>query len=103
MLIPKRQKVGRIKPKRLQDKRHLHFVAGLACCCCKRKPVQCHHLLRGPVRGIGLRAGDDQVIPLCPECHQKLHHSGDEIGFLTGHGINGMALAAKLWKESHEK
>ena len=99
--VPKNQPVGRIKPKRLQNRNHLERIAGMACCCCGSKPVQCHHLLREVVRGMGLRAGDDKVIPLCPDCHMALHMSGDETAFLLAWGVDGPELAIELWEESN--
>ena len=104
MLIPKGTKPRRIKPRRLQDRSHLEYVASLPCCIptCRKTPVQVHHILRGVIRGTGLRAGDDKVLPLCFECHRKLHDYGDETWFLEQHGIDGLDLAAQLWELSHE-
>jgi hypothetical protein len=100
---PKAPPRKRIKPKRVQCKKHLAYVAMLPCCCCGRKPVVIHHLLRGdPKRGMGRKAGDDYTIPCCPEHHWQLHDAGDETKFLEGYGVNGPELAARLWGESHE-
>ncbi len=104
MLIPKGQKSNRMKPGRIKDKGHLAYVAGFPCCCCGVKPVVCHHLLRAdPKRGMGRKAGDNFVIPMCPMCHQKLHLNGNEIEFLDLYGVNGLEIAQTLWETSHEK
>ena len=83
MMIPKGVKPKRIKPKRTSNKKHLEWVATLPCCICGKFGVQVHHLLRAdPKRGTGRKAGDE--------------------GFYLGqHGIDGVALAAKLWRSSN--
>lgn len=106
MQILKGQPVKRMKPRRLQDKKHLEFVASQPCACCGRMPVQCHHLIGnygdgGPVRGASLRAGDNFTIALCPTCHRNLHLDGNERRFLTTCGVDGLALAERMWRESH--
>ncbi len=104
MQIPKGTKPPRNKPKRLQDRAHLEFVASLACCCCGKMPVQVHHLIGryvgGPIRE-GIKAGDSFTIALCFRHHDLLHNNGNEIEFLNGYGVDGLAQAAKNWSESH--
>ena len=96
--VPKGKKPRRIKPKRLHDKAHLAFVAQLPCVVCGMMPVVCHHLLRGdPKRGMGRKAGDDYVIPLCPSCHTALHNHGNETAFLEARGVDGLKAARKVW------
>ena len=102
MQIPKGKKPKRIKPKRTSDKQHLMYVAGLPCCICGTFGVQVHHLLKGdPKRGTGRKAGDEFVIPLCHHHHQGLHLCGGEGFYLSQYNVDGPALAAKLWEESH--
>ncbi len=105
-MIPKYPKHGRMKPKRLQSKKHLEFVASKPCCICGALGVACHHLIgnygpEGPIRGWGLRAGDNFVIPLCQKCHGELHANGNERGYLALFGVDGITVASKLWGESH--
>lgn len=99
MLIPKGKKPKRIKKGRVKDEKHLANVRQMPCCCCGApSPSQPHHLRRAPGTGMGLKAGDNWVIPLCYLCHDEIHHvSGDEIGFLEDHGVDGIALARNLW------
>ena len=100
---PKGQKVNRIKPGRTKDKAHLQFVASLPCCICGQFGSQAHHLMRAdPKRGIGRRAGDEYAIPLCLNHHTGLHLCGGEEFYLRQFGIDGPALAAQLWRDSHE-
>lgn len=107
MLLPKAPKHGRIKPRRQSDKKHLEYVASQPCVCCGRSSGPPHHLIGnygkdGPVRGWGLRAGDKFVIPMCPEHHTGLHNDGNEQRYLAQYCVDGLAMAAKLWVESHD-
>ena len=60
-------------------------VASLGCCICRRlgfgpTPAMVHHIRTG--KGMGVRADDDETIPLCHE-----HHQGET-------GIHGMGRKA---------
>ena len=100
--VPKGIKPGRMKPKRLVDRVHRAYVAKQPCCCCGALSVEVHHLLRAdPKRGMGRKAGDNFTVPLCPEHHRNLHMAGNEVEFLSRYCVDGLALAAKLWGESH--
>lgn len=60
-----------------------------------------HHLLDGPVRGWGLKAGDDETIPLCHEPHHgELHRNGDETAYLEAHGVKDAPGLAKALYEA---
>lgn len=53
-------------------------VAALGCLTCRNSgrgatPAQVHHLTGYPFRGIGQKAADAFVVPLCPSCHADLH------------------------------
>lgn len=67
--------------------------------------VQAHHLMRpwSGVRGMGMKAGDENAIPLCATHHSELHHRGDELAFFSESGYSpnyGKALAYGLWLAS---
>ncbi|MDR2219742.1 MAG: hypothetical protein LBE24_04085 [Methylobacillus sp.] len=49
-------------------KSHLNRVAALPCCLCGAMPVELHHIREG--QGMGQRAGDMLVIPVCADCHR---------------------------------
>ena len=100
---PKGTKTARMKPKRLHDRKHLDYVAEKPCCCCGGFPVEVHHLLKAdPKRGMGRKAGDNFVVPLCPFCHRMVHNHGNETLIFEQYGVDGPKLAAELWSESHE-
>jgi len=66
------------------EKRHLERIAQLPCVLCGAHGVHVHHLREG--QGMGQRASNFLVIPLCPECH-------------TGHlGLHGNRALLKVRK-----
>lgn len=54
---------------------HLRYVRTLACFICGIKPVEVHHTLfpERTSRGMGRKAGDDEVVPVCAEHHRQAH------------------------------
>ena len=74
---------------RYTNKKHLLWLAEKPCILqsytkgfCSND-IQVHHLLK-PLyskRGMGLRAGDKDCVPLCVRCHRKLHLKGNEFKF----------------------
>lgn len=59
-------------------KRWMGLVASLGCIACRNAgrgatPAQIHHLTGHPFRGIGKKASDAFVLPLCVMCHTSLH------------------------------
>ncbi len=107
MKLPPRiaREVARPEPKVREGMNagHLAFVRSLPCACCHREPAgEAHHLLRvqAGARGMGLKAADRWAIPLCQEHHTALHRHGGEETWLATHGVDGRALAARLWSVS---
>lgn len=68
-------------------------------------PTQVHHLLKPAdgKRGWSLRAGDDQVVPLCMYHHAELHTKyGNEFKFFKHYGFKedaGQVYAKELFDE----
>ena len=98
--------------KRIVNKKHLLYVSTLPCfitragfMSCKGL-IQVHHLLKPSdgKRGWGLKAGDNQVIPLCMFHHAQLHTKfGNEYNFLAKYGFRKTAAqeyAKQLWERS---
>lgn len=91
------------KPRRLTCSDHLAYLATLPCAACGARPVTIHHLrCQGSTAAAGRRAGDHEAVGLC-----HAHHQGDagvhklgERAFWALHGIDPLALAARLWAES---
>lgn len=111
--------------KRYINKKHLKYVSDLPCSIathfryrvdggsqetysvptpCKNL-VQAHHLLKpiNSTRGVGRKASDKDVIPLCIYHHNMLHRMGNEFKFFTEVTNNkyfGQILAQQLWLSS---
>ena len=91
--------------KRIVDKDHLQYVSTLSCMICgARKQIQVHHLLKpyDGMRGLSMRAGDNNVVPLCFQHHTELHTKfGNEEKFFIHHGYfagTGRQVAKSLWE-----
>lgn len=90
---------------RVLDKKHLAYVASLGCCVpgC-REVATVHHLrCQGSTAAAGRKAGDDEAVNLCHEHHQGdtgVHNLGER-AFWRALKIDPLALAARLWIESH--
>ena len=97
--------------KRYENKKHLDFVRNKPCALWEAAPkcegqTQVHHLLKpwSGERGMGLKANDRNVIPLCQAHHTELHDKvGDEEAFFQNYELmpsHGRETAAKLWLAS---
>ena len=94
------------KTRRIKSRKHQQFISNLRCLLdgegCSAN-VQAHHLLRPwyGARGVGMRASDNNTVPLCSYHHRQLHDFGDEDTFWTqfGHDANfGREQAERLWQ-----
>lgn len=100
--------------KRFIDKDHLKRVSRLPCFIGRAgyythdRAIQVHHLLK-PNTGFrgGVKAGDDDVIPLCAMHHMELHAKyGDEEKFFQAYGMKadaGRKYAKQLYQETLEE
>ena len=97
------------KPKQYKNKGHLNFIHEQNCCLRNCKDclgqVQAHHLLKpwDGVRGMGMKASDKNVVPLCLRHHIMLHKFGNEFKFfeqMTGDSDYGRKVAEKYWNQS---
>jgi hypothetical protein len=89
------------EPRRRRDKSHLRFVAKQPCLVCERLPCDAHHLRFAQVRGLGLKVSDEFTIPLCRGHHREVHRAGNEALWWESAGIDVLAIAHKLWTETH--
>ncbi len=61
----------------IRDAKHLDRVRRLNCRGCHAPgPSEAHHIRECYPRTMGVRVGDDKVIPLCPLCHRSIHETG---------------------------
>ena len=104
-------KHNRLRGKRFQSRKYLEYITSEFDCIlfpyawCKRRPVQAHHLMKPvySVRGMGLRASDKDVVPLCFDCHTELHRNGNELNFFKLKANNenlGKEKCQELWEGS---
>jgi hypothetical protein len=87
--------------RRRRDKRHLRFVAMQPCLVCERLPCDAHHLRFAQVRGLGLKVSDEFTVPLCRGHHREVHRAANEVQWWESAGIDVLAMAHKLWTETH--
>lgn len=90
MLIPKNH--------RFEDKAHLKWVKTLPCLICGVSPCDPAHISKGSGSGMGRKADDNRVVPLCREHHIKQGNIG-EVSFWYEYG--GWEFALRLAKELH--
>jgi len=91
-----------------EDPKHLKFIRSLPCAVCSgAPPCDPHHLLSAPgMRGVGMKAPDWWTVPLCRECHDRLHRecaSKTEEGWLLSQGVAPHILARRLWNNSGDR
>ena len=72
--------------KRYGNKKHLNYILSHACIVSNSECIgliQGHHLMKpfDGVRGMGLKANDKNLVPLCMFHHNELHRMGDEYKF----------------------
>ena len=99
----------RIKQKRYANKKHMDWIHSFPCCLTAAGDclgsVQAHHLLKpwDGVRGMGLKANDKNLIPICQRHHIMLHKRGNELAFfeeMAGFADFGKVTAKRYWERS---
>lgn len=64
------------KKERYRSKKLIDLVKSLPCYYCGKTPVDPHHLIGiGHMSGGGLTAPDWTAMPLCRECHIRMHNT----------------------------
>lgn len=94
--------------KRYQNKKHIGYILTLDCCCSNFEcngVIQAHHLLKpfDGVRGMGMKANDKNLVPLCVYHHNELHRMGNEYAFADKYFDNPSHLkfiAQRNWLRS---
>ncbi len=96
-------------PPRYTNEKHEAWIHGHPCAltmfsCCGGV-VEGHHLMRPwhGFRGMGYKANDRNLIPLCRKHHRYLHDYGNEMKFFekaTGRADFGKTTAQAFWMSS---
>src|SRR5262249_28167179 len=89
------------EPRRLRDKVHLRFVSKQPCVICGRRPSDAHHFRFAQHPALGRKVSDQFTVPVCRSHHPELHRCGDEALWWERAGIDPVALADKLWAQTH--
>ena len=92
--------------RRYENKKHLSHVREKGCLVGGADcygGVEAHHLMKPwfGYRGMGMKSGDMNVIPLCHKHHMQLHDIGNENSFWIRNGHNpdfGRAVAQRMWE-----
>ena len=79
---------------------HLAHVRAQPCLICGRSPVDAHHLRFVQPRAMAKKVSDEYTVPLCRRHHDLLHRDPDEAGWWAAFGIDPLAIADELWRES---
>jgi hypothetical protein len=86
---------------RLRDKDHRKFVSRQPCLVCGRTPSDPHHLRFAQPRALGRKVSDEFTVPVCRSHHREIHRHGDEAAWWAKAGIEPLAIALTLWRQSH--
>lgn len=87
------------------EKRYMNRVAELGCALCTilgcegGAPANLHHIREG--QGMGQRAPNWLVVPLCPMCHQGQHGVHGDKGLLKLAGVDELDLLAWVIERLH--
>ena len=75
-----------LKPKRRRwvNEKYTRWVKAQPCVCCNKQADDPHHLIGHGQGGMGTKAHDLFVIPLCREHHDELH--ADPVAFESKYG-----------------
>lgn len=105
----KATKMGVRKSERIRSTGHQQFVRGFVCLAFDRDPTGCdgkmhaHHVSEGGNAGMGVKAPDSDLVPLCAKHHDE-GHTGGWTTFAVKYSVDLLAHAAKLWRISpHRK
>ena len=86
----------------LRDKKWLAVVRRkLPCVVCLKSPCDAAHIRIGFI-GIGIKPGDDRVLPLCREHHSEQHQVGEKT-FWRRLGIDPLSLSEKIYNQTPSK
>lgn len=95
-----------LKQERITDKKYLQSARDKCCLICgSRGTTVMHHLRTSSNAGTGVKAGDNQCLPLCNLHHDEIHRSekafADKYKWAVGNDI--IAFAELLYKRHLDK
>lgn len=80
---PKAARHGLNAPTLIRSDKHLRYVRTLHCIdpLCESRDIEAAHISNGPASergGVGEKASDVMVVPMCRELHRRAHQVGHE-------------------------
>lgn len=111
MSLPKKKQNTKYKKnkRRYENKKHLSWIHNFPCILnftykCQGR-IEAHHLMRpwSGNRGMGMKSGDQNLVPLCSLHHRELHHDGQEERYFekqNGNSDFGKQESIRYWLES---
>ena len=86
---------------KVRDQKYLQLVRQEPCLLCG-KVSEAHHIMYAEPRGVGLKVGDNWVVPICHIHHMQIHHYGNERKWWILQGINPIEWAENKWRLYNE-
>jgi hypothetical protein len=101
--VPKidKSELSHPEPRRIRDRKHLHFVSKQPCSICGRTPSDPHHVRFAQHSALGRKVSDEFTVPLCRGHHREVHRFGDEAAWWQRAGMDPVAAARALWLKTH--
>ena len=103
MALPRRIPKPKKRSGRWKSQSHCTFLRKFACCVCDSiTAIEVSHIRLGTDGGLGRKPSDFYAIPLCKECHSRLHQRG-EATFYRENNIDALTLAEEFCKASPKR
>ena len=77
-----------LKKERIRDAKHLQRIREMECLGCGDTPCDPAHIRAWHEGGMGLKPGDDLVVPLCRACHERQHRHGEKTFWQAVFSVN---------------
>ena len=104
----KRPKMGVRESEVVRSPGHMQFCRGFQCAIAGKRDHVCttrihaHHCREGADGGIGMKPGDNTVVPLCDVAHNLIHQIGWR-KFEDRFGVDLSNLAGEIWRQSSHR
>ncbi len=96
--------ISNFKTERVRDKKYLAHVRQLPCLACRTHWCgDAHHITYAEPNAMGMKVGDNWVVPLCRSCHQMLHANGNERKYWEIVDRDPIEWAERFWKEWNDE
>ena len=83
---------------RYRSEKYLWSVRGKPCLICQQEG-EAHHVTYAEPNGMGLKVGDNWVVPMCHAHHMEVHGFGDEELWWALQGVDPLEVARTMYEE----